>query len=258
MALPTGLMGPDTDRFSKLVPLLFRAHRLRPLRPALRKKSGGTGPLQAEFRVTLQKPGRCLFVFLRGKGTGGIKDPSAGPHHGSRTVQDLVLTGRAHGYLGRAPFQPCILILPEHPFPGAGSVHGDAIKKLPEPRDQARRLHIGDHCISDPHALDVLGQDLCPGRMDLIAHQKPLLFHLSCQMGTLSAWSRTEVQDPFSRPGIQGLGARLGAGLLDIIGPRLMERVLSRPELLRIIKSLPAPGDPLQARKELWQPLSGL
>ena len=102
----------------------------------------------------------------------------------------------------RAPLISGILILSEHSFSGTRRVHHDPIKKLWKRRCKLKRIHVRHHRISDTEALDILGQDLCPGRMDLIADQKPLSAHFSRKMGGFSSGCRTEIQNPL--PGLWG------------------------------------------------------
>ena len=68
-----------------------------------------------------------------------------------------------------APLISGILILSEHSFAGTRGIHHDPVKKFRKLRGKPERIHVRHHGILHTEALNILGQDLCAGRMDLIA-----------------------------------------------------------------------------------------
>ena len=67
------------------------------------------------------------------------------------------------------PLVSGVLILSEHSLAGARGIHNNPVKKFRERRCKLERIHIRHHGILHTKALDILGQDLRTGRMDLVA-----------------------------------------------------------------------------------------
>ena len=128
--------------------------------------------LQAEPAVPPQKSRDGAFIFLRGKGTGGVDHTAARTEHGRGIVKNLCLAPGAHPYMGLAPLLPGSLVLAEHAFAGTRCVHHNLVKERLEMGRQAFRVLIGYNTVLDTHALHVLGQDFCPGRMDFVGQKE--------------------------------------------------------------------------------------
>lgn len=68
-----------------------------------------------------------------------------------------------------APLISGVLILSEHSLAGTRGIHHDPVKKFRKRRGKLERIHIRHHSILHAKALNILGQDLRAGRMDLVA-----------------------------------------------------------------------------------------
>ena len=93
-----------------------------------RRRKAGAAPidrdrLHRKLRMAVQKPGDRQLVLLRGKGAGGIHQPSAGTQHPGGSVQNGVLPGGAQADIIHAPAGKGLGLLAKHPLAGAGSIH---------------------------------------------------------------------------------------------------------------------------------------
>ena len=200
-----------------------------PFRLPRRKAFPCSHILDLKFRMIRKKRLDGLLVLLRGKGAGGIDHASSGLQHLRCMIQNLALPRRAHDHVIRAPLAAGFLVLTEHAFTGAWSVHHDFVEKLREALCQPLRRLIGHHRVPDSHSFHVLREYLRPGRMDLIAQQKAFSQQVSGDLSRLAARRRAEVQHTVSRLRLQKFHHCHSAGLLNVIQPRFMVRMLSRP-----------------------------
>ena len=167
--------------------------------------------------MSFQKIQNRLLILLRCKGTGRIYQSPSRAYHPGGLIQNLPLTGCAHLHMIRAPLAAGLFILTEHPFPGAGGIHHNPVKKFGEILCQPARLFVGHHTVFHSHPFHILRKDPGSGRVDLIREKKALSLEPGGNMAGLSSGRRTQIQHPLSWPGIQEFYYRHGAGLLDIV-----------------------------------------
>ena len=82
--------------------------------------------------------------------------------------------------------------------------------------------------ICHTHPLYVLSKDLCTLSVVFIADQNSFALHCCCDLGTLTARRRTQIQDPLPRLCCKKRYRCHGTCLLDIINSCLMERMFTR------------------------------
>ena len=193
--------------------------------------------------MALQEAADAPLILLRSEGTGGVDQPSAGPHHIRRAIQNQVLSLGAHLHVFFAPFLTRLFLPAEHPLPGAGRVHQHPVEIAREALRQPFRRLAGHHGVGNSHPLHVFRQDLRPGGMDLVAEQNPLPAHGRPDLRSLSARRGAQIQHPFPGTGVQEGRGRHGAGLLNIIDPGLVPGMFSRLILLSVIKTVSLPGN---------------
>ena len=238
MSLPLYMVGPDADRFDQSF-----LSSLYPLGAAAVKALPHRRRLYIKLRIPLKESLDTALVLLRGKGAGRIHQPASRPDHAPGPVQDLSLPSGTHGHIFLAPMASGLFVLPKHPLPGAGGVHHHLVKKTGKAQGKLPRLLICHHPVGNAHPLHVLGQDLCPGWMDLIGYQKSTAFKPSPDLGRLPPWRAAQIQNLVPWPCVQKLSHRHGAWLLDIVNPSLMPDMPSRPRVPVIIIPALCPGD---------------
>ena len=194
-----------------------------------------------------QKVQHRPLVLGRGKGAGGVDQVPARAEHFRRFFQDLTLSHGAQSHVLGAPHGHGIRLLAEHTLTRAGSVHHDLIEEDREFLGQLGGGGVGDHGVPYPHALHVLGQDSRAGGVDLVGHQKPLTAQGGGQLGSLAAGGGAEVKYPLTGLGGTQGGGEHGAGLLDVVRPRLVEGVLAGAGLPvgGVVKAVSLPRDRL-------------
>ena len=198
---------------------------------------------ESELIVATEEPCNASLILRRCKGTGRIDQPASRTKHTHGTIQNLVLAICAKSHILRTPLLTGCLVFPKHSLSGTGRIYQDFIKIGRKELCQTSRSLIGDTGIPKSHALHVFRQNLCSGRMYLIAEQKTLPLHFCGNLATFSSRCCTQIQNPFSGLHLQKLHRRHGTGLLDIIHPRLVQWMLSRLITGFIIISVLSPGN---------------
>ena len=225
MSLPQQLVGPEPE--GAVLP-------------------GGKPGCLHRFRGVIRMPGKesrhRFLVLLGGKGAGGVHQPSAGPEHLRRRVQNFPLPPGAHLHQLRGPVRHRRRFFAEHALPGAGRVHQNPVKKAGKPLGQGRRGFVQDQGVGNPHPLYVLGKDFCPLGVNLVAHQQAPAPHLSGNLGGLAPGGGAKVQNPLPGLWVQEHRRGHGAGLLKIVDPRVVEGVQAGSGLRVIVVPRFLPG----------------
>ena len=149
----------------------------------------------------------------------------AGANQRCGRIQDFLLPPGAHLHGLLAPIRDGGFLLPEHSLPGTGRVHQHPVEETGKPLRQGGRMLVGHQGVGNGHALDVPGENFRPLGIDLVAEQKALPPHPSGDLGGLSAGCGAQVADPLPRLRVEQRHRRHGAGLLKVIGPRLMKNM---------------------------------
>ena len=172
-----------------------------------------------------EKPAHGFFVFLGGEGAGAVHQPSAGAQHSGRTAQDTPLPlGTARGR-GGVPFGAGFGVAAEHAFAAAGGVHQHGIKQDAPARGQRLRLGAHNKRVGYAHPLDVAAQDFCTGRHRFVGYQQPFARQRRGNLRALAAGRGAQVQNAFAGPGRKHAHRSHGAGFLQIICARFMQRI---------------------------------
>ena len=127
------------------------------------------------------------------------------------------------------------------PSPLARGVHHHPVEKAGQAPPEILRGHIAHQGVCHPHALHVLAEHPGPGGMDLVCHQKPLVFHGGGQIGGLAPRGGAQIQHPLSRSGPGQHPYSHGGRLLDVVKAPFVEGMQPRPGRLFIIKPFRAP-----------------
>ena len=175
--------------------------------------------------MAFQQPGEGALVLIRGKGAGGVDEPSARGEHLQSGIQDLILAAGTEGDILFAPLLQSHRLLAEHSLAGAGSVHDNAVKEAREPLCQPVGGFIQHSGIADAHALHIPGEDSGTLGVDLIGDEQAAISCKGGQMAGLAAGSGTEVQHSLAGPGSSDFRHCHGAGLLNIVDPGIMPGV---------------------------------
>ena len=124
------------------------------------------------IRAVFEKIRNDSFIFLRGKGTGGIKKLSAGTQH-IRSLQDqFFLQNRKLVGFFWCPVSGKCIFFTEHTFTGAGGIQQDFVKKFRKTIFQMSRCFIGHERISDAKEFYISKQCTRPGRTDIVSDKK--------------------------------------------------------------------------------------
>ena len=124
------------------------------------------------IRAVFEKIRNDSFIFLRGKGTGGIKKLSAGTQH-IRSLQDqFFLQNRKLVGFFRCPVSGKCIFFTEHTFTGAGGIQQDFVKKFRKTIFQMSRCLIGHKCIGDAKKFYISKQRASSGRTDIVSDKK--------------------------------------------------------------------------------------
>ena len=181
-----------------------------------------------KLRVPFQKGENAVLILCGRKGAGGINQLTSAFYHYGSLLQNLRLPLRTGCYILRTPHDKSLLLLAEHSFSGAGRIHNHLVKKRREPLCKLLRCLIGNNRVGNAHALDVLRQNFCASRIDLIGNQKPLAHQCSGEHRALPPRRCTQVQNLVPRMNLRKRRDRHGARLLKIIKSRLMKRRFPR------------------------------
>ena len=182
---------------------------------------------QLELGVVPQEAGNRPFVFGRGKSTGGVGQQPTRSHHVRSVFEDACLADRAAFHQLRRPLLPCGFAPAEHAFAAARRVDQHPVEEAVETAGQAFRGLVGDRGIADAPAFQVLGQVPHTAAMDLIGHQQPLVLHQGRDVRGFAPGGARQVQDALSGLGIERCGDGHGRGVLEIIQPCRVIRVLA-------------------------------
>ena len=215
-------------------------------------KPGGIHLYHMELRVGVEEPGHGALVFLRGKGTGGVDETAAGPQHDGSGFQNLILPPGAHQHRLHAPVGHGGGLLAEHTLAGTGSVHQNAVKIAGEPLLQPFGVFVEHQSVGTAHTLQILTQDSGPFRFNLIGDQKPLTIQQGGQLGGLAAGGGAQVQNGHTGPHIQQPRRGHGAGLLQVVCPRVVVGRQTGAGVGVVIIAVLRPGHRLAAG-DRWQ-----
>ena len=114
-----------------------------------------------------------LFIFIGGKGTGGIHQQPPFPQHGHGRFQNSQLALGAGLHVGRTPAGQGVGLLTEHSLPRAGSIYQNAVKKAFKTALQPLRIRVQHHGVAHAQALQIGAQDPATGGDGLVGYQKP-------------------------------------------------------------------------------------
>ena len=203
----------------------------RPGCPIPGGEPGDVQDLNLKFRMAGQKRGHRPLILLGGEGAGGVHQTPAGGQKLRRCVQNPGLPPGAHLHQLWAPVFQGGCLLPEHPLPGAGGIHQHPVEPAGKPLGQPLRRLLEYQGVGNGHALHVLGENFGTLWVILVAYQQALPSHLGRQLGGLAAGSGAQIQDPQARLHPQQLRRGHGAGLLQVVQPRLMPGVQAGPLL---------------------------
>ena len=119
----------------------------------------------------------------------------------------------------------------EHALTGAGRVHQHRVEALRPPACQTLR-HIARHQrVGHAHALHVAAEHLCTPGHRLVAHQQALAQHPPGDLRGLAAGCGAQVKDALPGARVKGRDGHHGAGLLQVVGTRLVQGYRARVRL---------------------------
>ncbi len=193
---------------------------------------------QRELRMASLEILRAVLILRGRESTGRVDEKAAAFDHHRRLIENLFLTPCAVLHILRAPHQESLLFLPEHSFPGAGSIHDYPVKKSGKPFRKLLRCLIRNHRVGNSHPLHILRENLRPPRIDLIGDQKSSSEKLSREHSTLSSRRRTQIQHLVAGLCARQRRHRHRTRLLQVVKPRLMKRRLAGPRLIIIEKTI--------------------
>ena len=217
-------------------------------------------PNHLEFGMAGEEFHHRPLVLGRRECAGGVDQVPARAEHPCGLLQNLSLSRGAQSHVLGTPHGHRVGFLAEHPLPRAGGVHHDPVKEGGELYRQLGGCGVGDDAVPHPHALYVLGQDPRTGGVDLVGDQETLTAQSGGQLGGLSPGGGAEVKHLFPRLGGTQRPGEHGAGLLDVVSPRLVKGVLAGAGLPvgGIVKAVFLPRDRLPHKgRGLPQLISG-
>ena len=98
------------------------------------------------------------------------------------------------------------------------------------------------HGVGHRHALQISTEDHRPLGFDLVGHQQPLPIQQCSKLRGFPARRSTQVQHPHSRPHVQKPGGGHGAGLLEVVQPRLVIGGQAGPGVGIVVIAAVCPG----------------
>jgi hypothetical protein len=199
-----------------------------------------------------QEPGDLLLVLLGGERARGVdEDPARSDQAGGAGEQPALAVGAAADVAG-APLGGGGRVAAEQPLARAGGVQQDPVEHRREPVGQPGHGVGGDGRPPRAPAVQVVGQRLDPGALELVGHHHPGGAEPAGDQRGLASGGGGQVEDPLARPDVQGLAHRHGRRLLDIAQPGGVGDGVAGPGPLGQEEALPAPRhrvgvDPEQA-----------
>jgi len=172
---------------------------------------------QIKFGMPFQKITNAFFVFLRRKGTGGIKEHSACLQHRCASLQNLRLLTAAKRKHIRIPAFHHIRLLTEHSLAAARRIHQNLIKKMRQPLRNPLRCFAHHNRIAYPRKLHVFQKRLCSACADVIRNQKSRSAQSCAKLCGFSTRCGAKVKHPVSFPNRQRRRRAHSAWLLQII-----------------------------------------
>ena len=211
------------------MPLTAYAVRIQaqhPLRGIQRGIAAGQGKgARRKAGMVSQKPAHGFFVFFGREGAGAVHQPSAGAQHRGCAGKDAPLAlGTACGR-GGGPLGAGFGMTAEHALSAAGSIHQHGVERTGPACGQCLRLGAHHQRVGHAHALNVAAKNFRTGGHRLVAHQQPLARQRGGDLRALAAGRGAQVQHAFAGLGHKCAHRSHGAGFLQVIRPRLMQRI---------------------------------
>ena len=144
-----------------------------------------------KLRMLFQKTADRSLVFLRCKGTGRVNHTSSRPEHGGRTCKNFLLPRRTDLNIFRPPLLTRLFIFAKHSLPGTRGIYHDPVKIFRKHSRKCLRTLVCHHHIFYTHPFHILGKNLCPRRMNLIADKEPFSLHRCRNLCTFAPRCRT-------------------------------------------------------------------
>ena len=116
---------------------------------------------------------------------------SSRPEHGDRTCKNFLLPRRTDLNIFRTPLLTCLLIFTKHSLPGTRGIYHDPVKIFRKHSRKCLRTLVCHHHIFYTHPFHILGKNLCPRRMNLIADKEPFSLHRCRNLCTFAPRCRT-------------------------------------------------------------------
>jgi hypothetical protein len=181
------------------------------------------------------------------KGAGRIDEPPAGPQHPRGRLEDLPLAAGAHPDGLLAPVLHGGVLLAEHALARAGRVDENLVEPTGEARLEPLRVLVQHERVRRAQALEIAGEDLCAGGLDLVADENAPAPHRGGQLRALAARGGAEIEHALARLRVQKPGRGHRARLLQVVEPGLVQGREPRARVGVVIKPVPRPGDGGQA-----------